>query len=171
MIIYSAPDAIGSNTGETWWDAYTNYEYAEKAASHGDIVLCKQSPITTGIYDGVIWVNVINRAHINKKPSKFGTNDVFIRVNYASLTPHNKPFGSTGGLIFIQCNLLNCNLPVDAQKISCLHCHKSFCANLHPSFNLPAEDINCEHVVDSDTVTVDGKLVITNYKYEDQVVS
>ena len=47
----------------------------------------------------------------------------------------------------------------------------SRCANLNPkmvaSGHLAAEPENCPHVVDTDTITIDGEIVDTVYHYED----
>ena len=47
---------------------------------------------------------------------------------------------------------------------------KSRCCHLHPRWNLSAEVDNCPHVVDVDTVTIDGQMVDTIYHRKDTQV-
>ena len=44
------------------------------------------------------------------------------------------------------------------------------CANLYPEFDLDPEDINCVHVVNIDTINVDGQNIETVYTYKDTVL-
>jgi len=46
----------------------------------------------------------------------------------------------------------------------------SRCSHLHPEWDLPAEVDNCPHVVDVDTVTIDGEVVDTIYHRKDTKV-
>ena len=97
---------------------------------------------------------------------------VFEMYNFTQAKPHTKVFEGVTGLVFKNCNLLNCDLPDDAKVEDCLHIHKEFCANLHPEWSayLDAEPEDCSHVVDKDEVTVDGQVVDTIYYYEDKIV-
>ncbi len=92
--------------------------------------------------------------------------------NLTQLQPHTAIGEGVSGLIFRNCNLLNCDVPADAVVESCLHVHKSFCSHLHPDWvahGLPECVENCEHVADTDEITIDGETVTTN-TYADEVV-
>ena len=92
--------------------------------------------------------------------------------NLTQLQPHTAIGAGVSGLTFRNCNLLNCDLPADAEVVDSLHCHKSFCSHLHPEWithGLPECAEVCEHVADVDEVTIDGETV-TFYTYADKVV-
>ena len=74
------------------------------------------------------------------------------------------------GLVFRDCNLTNCDVPIDAVIEGGLHVHISFCVNKHPDWPLDAESENCNHVIDTDTIIIDGQLVDSIYHYEDEVL-
>lgn len=98
----------------------------------------------------------------------------FTDVNFAQAEPNTEIFIGKTGLIFEKCNLINCSIPGDAQKIDCLHIQKDMCANTHPQWVdegfIDAEAENCSHVVDTDEITIDGVLVDTIYYYEDTIL-
>lgn len=97
----------------------------------------------------------------------------FEYANFMQRVPNTPIFVGITGLTFRKCNLTNCDVPPDATLINCSHIHKELCANLHPKWvakGIPAEVENCSHVVDTDTVTIDGVLVDTIYHYEDTIV-
>lgn len=92
--------------------------------------------------------------------------------NLTQLQPHTAIGGGVSGLRFVNCNLLNCDVPADAVVESCLTCHKSFCSHLHPEWiqhGLPECDEVCDHVADVDEVTIDGE-TMTFYNYADTMV-
>jgi len=96
---------------------------------------------------------------------------VFERCNFTQRLPHTPIFAGISGLIFRSCNLVNCEVPVDAVVEDCLVSQIEFCPNLHPPWDLPAESVNCSHVTDIEEIWVDGELVETLYQYEDRAVS
>lgn len=99
--------------------------------------------------------------------------DTFERYNFMQAQPHTALFAGVTGLTFRKCNLVNCDVPVDAVIDDCLHIHKSLCSNIHAKWidkGLLVEPENCPHVVDTDTVTIDGVVVDTTYHYEDTIV-
>ena len=94
--------------------------------------------------------------------------DTFEACNFAQTTPHTAILAGITGLSFTGCNLMNCGVPVDAVVEDCLTIHKSMCTNRHPAFTeLALCPDNCSHVVDSDSVTIDGQVVGTIYHYKD----
>ena len=97
---------------------------------------------------------------------------VFEGCNLTQKDPHTKIYEGVTGLIFRKCNLMNCDVPADATIEDCLQIHKSFCSNLHPEWidkGLVVCPENCSHVVDTDTITIDGLVVDTVYHYEDTI--
>ena len=70
---------------------------------------------------------------------------------------------------FVECNLLNCDVRGATVKKS-LTVQKSFCYWLHKDMGLPVEPVNCPHVVDTDEVYIDGKLVEIVYHREDTLL-
>lgn len=97
--------------------------------------------------------------------------DVFEKCNFAQLAPHTPIFAGVRNLTFRDCNLMNCDLPPDAKVECCLSgAHISFCSHLHPEFPLEPCADNCEHVVGTDEIKVNGVIVETVYQYEDKRV-
>jgi len=98
----------------------------------------------------------------------------FTHVNFAQAEPNTEIFSGKTGLIFEKCNLINCSIPGDAQKIDCLHIQKDMCANIHPKwvdkFFIDPEIENCPHVVDTDEIYIDSQLVDIVYYYEDTIL-
>ena len=94
--------------------------------------------------------------------------------NFTQGNPHTKIYEGVKGLTFRNCNLINCDVPVDSIVDNCLTCHISFCSHTRPdmlakgAISECAE--NCDHVVTIDNVTIDGVVVDTNYTYEDKAV-
>lgn len=100
--------------------------------------------------------------------------DIFEDCNLMQKYPHTHICPGISGLIFRQCNLSNCDLPLDAVIQDCgqVGRHKSRCSNLHPAWGIePVCPVNCSHVVDSDTVMIDGVSATVNYFYLDQEVA
>lgn len=94
--------------------------------------------------------------------------DVFERSNFSQAIPHTSIFPGISGLTFRQCNLVNCDVPADAVVESCNTSQVSRCFHLHPDFGLLEEEDNCEHVVDTDTITIDGQVVDIIYHRKDK---
>ena len=101
--------------------------------------------------------------------------DEFVRCNLAQITPHTEIFAGITGLKFTKCNLVNCDIPVDAVKDGCLHFYKTFCSHINPSLLATGEIEECvpecEHMIpDPDELTIDGFSLGKNYQYVDKVV-
>lgn len=98
----------------------------------------------------------------------------FTGDNFLQLEPHTAIFEGKTGLTFVSCNLTNCDPPADSTYVGCKPKHGEFCSNLHPKwverFGLTACAADCEHVVDTDTVTIDSIVVDTIYHYNDKGV-
>lgn len=94
--------------------------------------------------------------------------------NFTQGTPHTSIYEGYSGLTFKNCNLVNCDVPVDSVFISCGTKQISFCSHLHLSwFNrgfISECGENCVHVTHIDNVTIDGVIVDSNYVYEDKAV-
>jgi hypothetical protein len=93
--------------------------------------------------------------------------DVFTNCNLEQAIPTYIFVGKTN-LQHYNCKDLNCIWSDGSRGMQ-----MSRCSNLHPE--LVAEGltpcvVNCTHVVDSDTLTVDGVLVQTNYSYADKEI-
>ena len=52
-------------------------------------------------------------------PNNISDNDVFIQCNFSQFTPDTELFLNRTGLVFIDCNLVNCKLPADAEADGC----------------------------------------------------
>jgi len=97
----------------------------------------------------------------------------FVADNFTQALPHTTIFEGVTGLTFRNCNLNNCDIPVDAVEEGCGHIHLTFCTNIHPEFigkGVTTCDQVCEHVVDTDVVTIDGIPVDTIYHYKNKAV-
>ena len=94
--------------------------------------------------------------------------------NLTQLAPHTAIGVGVSGLRFVNCNLLNCDVPEDADVVDCLTIQKSFCSHLHPEWvehGLPECAEDCEHLTDTEEVWIDGELVETIRRYADGMVS
>jgi len=92
--------------------------------------------------------------------------------NLTQLLPHTAIGVGVSGLTFVNCNLLNCDVPAAAVVEDCLTVQKSFCSHLHPEWierGLPECSEDCEHVSDVDEIEIDGE-TLTIYTYVDKVV-
>jgi hypothetical protein len=99
------------------------------------------------------------------------TSDEFIECNFMQVTPHTTIASGITSLTFTGCNLMNCDVPGDAVVEDCMMLQKNMCYWLHPTWNLAVETADCSHVVDTDTVTIDGELIDTIYHRQDTEVS
>ena len=96
--------------------------------------------------------------------------DTFNGCNLMQIRPHTAICTGVTGLQFVNCNLMNCDIPADAIVEGGLRLHKSFCSHLHPDWPLDACAEVCSHVVDTDEIWVGGVRIETVYHYEDTVV-
>jgi len=108
-------------------------------------------------------------------PTGVENKDEFIGCNLTQVVPHTKICEGKTGLVFTRCNLTNCDVPPDAVVNDCggYGRHKSRCSHLHPeliAFGLSECVENCEHVVDTDEIWIDGVLIKKNYYYQDKRV-
>lgn len=94
--------------------------------------------------------------------------------NMVRAVPHTKIYEGVTGLTFRNCNLTNCDVPADAVVFQCNTGNVTFCSNIHPywlDMGFIAEcSVECEHVTQIDTVTIDGVVVDTNYIRHDKVM-
>ena len=97
-------------------------------------------------------------------------NAVIENCNLSQKEPHTSIYEGKTGLTFRNCLLINCNVPEGSVLEGCNNIHKDFCANIHLNWGLDAELEDCSHVIDTDSVIIDGELVGTIYHYEDKVV-
>lgn len=113
-----------------------------------------------------------SRSHIDDVSPLSG--DVFVGCNLSQSNPHTKIFDGISGITFESCNLVNCDLPDNSIVNKCLNIHKSMCSHIHQN-RVESGEIdpcnvdNCEHVVDTDYVVIDGS-TISIYHYDDKVV-
>ena len=106
-----------------------------------------------------------------KEPPEVENGHEFVNVNFTRAVPNTKIFEGVTGLVFNNCNLMNCDVPEDAEIISGLHCHVSFCSYVHPSWvdkGVPECGVSCQHLVDTHTITIDGVVVDETPEYQDK---
>lgn len=106
-------------------------------------------------------------------PADIQNGEIFEDCNLIQIAPHTAICSGITGLTFRRCNLTNCDVPEDAVIDDCggVGRHKSRCSHLHPHFikyGLEICESNCEHVIDTDKVRVDGELIDTIYHYKDK---
>ncbi len=95
---------------------------------------------------------------------------VFTGDNFIQKEPDTPIFVGISGLKFVNCNLTNCILPVDATTEGSHPKKRSFCSHVHQRWGLPECPENCEHVVDTDEIIIDGFVIDTIYSYADKEV-
>ena len=109
-----------------------------------------------------------------KQPPDVPDGSVIEGFNLVQGIPHTKIYEGKTGLTFRNCNLTNCDVPIDSVVESCLRVQVSFCSHNFPSWlengYIPECVRDCIHKTIVDTVTVDGVVVDTNYTYEDKAV-
>ncbi len=95
--------------------------------------------------------------------------DTFERCNFTQIDPHTDILVGYTGLTFENCLLINCDVPPDATVLGKQPRQTSYCTHAHPSkVGASGECVeNCSHVVETDTITIDGQAVDTIYHYED----
>ena len=116
-----------------------------------------------------------SRTKLSQLDSLIDNGDVFEKCNFSQSVPHTAIAEGYSGLVFIDCNLMNCDIPEGSVCNGCKSWHKELCANLHPDLvalgEINSEDENCDHVVDMDEIYIDGELVDTIYYYADKKVT
>ncbi len=95
---------------------------------------------------------------------------VLTDCNFTQYEPDTAIFEGVAGLTFQNCNLTNCTVPADADVIGCNVTQVSRCSHLHPELPITQCAEDCDHVVDTDILEVDGEVVETIYHYEDKVL-
>jgi len=93
--------------------------------------------------------------------------------NLTQLNPHTVIASEVTGLVFTDCNLINCALPPDAQINRCNTAQISFCSHLHPDWierGLPLCPEDCDHLIETTEVSIDGAVVAAERQYEDRVL-
>jgi len=95
---------------------------------------------------------------------------VFTGDNFIQQYPDTEILVGKTGLKFINCNLTNCSLPSDAITEGAHPKQRSFCSHVHSRWGLTECIENCEHVIDTDEVIIDGVVVDTIYHYADKKV-
>lgn len=103
-----------------------------------------------------------------EQPS-IGDGDVLDECNCSQKFPHTAIGAGKTGLRFIECNLVNCDVPGDSDVVECNHTQIDFCYWLHSELDLPVEVANCRHVVEIDTINIDDETQ-TIYNREDTVL-
>lgn len=105
---------------------------------------------------------------------EFESGTIIDSMNFSQILPNTSIADDVEGLIFKNCNLLNCKLPQDAKVERCLHIQKSFCSHLHEDLvkrGLPECTEQCWHA----TAVHSGFFsllfrVPSSYKYEDKLL-
>lgn len=113
----------------------------------------------------------MNYAFMTKTPIPDVKNGhVFIGDNFIQKESNTPILTGKTELKFINCNLTNCSLPQDAITEGSHTRQRSFCSHEHPDWGLTECIENCEHVVDTDEIIIDGVVIDTIYHYTDKVV-
>ena len=95
--------------------------------------------------------------------------DTIDRCNCSQLSPGTPVCAGISSLKFIESNLVNCILPIDAQFDGCNRAQIDFCYWLNPGMDLPVESENCRHVIEINTIDIDGETQII-YERKDTVL-
>ncbi len=92
--------------------------------------------------------------------------DVIESCNLSQMYPHTE-ITTVSGLTFKRCNLVNCDMPAGAVVERCNMTQISRCGHLHDDYDcLP----DCQHLVRSEDIVVDGVVVDTIREYRDEVL-
>ena len=97
----------------------------------------------------------------------------FTGDNFLQMFPHTAILEGKAGLTFVNCNLTNCDLPEGSVTVGCRPVHGSFCSHVHPKWidkGLTECAVDCDHLDDTDTITIDGVVVDTIRHYSDKAV-
>lgn len=115
-----------------------------------------------------------SRGKISNLDGLVANGDTFRKCNFSQSVAHTAICVGITGLSFIDCNLMNCDVPGDAIVEGCQTVQKELCANKHPervaTGELDVEIENCSHVVDTDEIWIDSQLIDTIYHYGDKVI-
>lgn len=98
----------------------------------------------------------------------------FEHTNFHRMEPHTAIFTGRTGMTFRNCNLLNCDLPEGSTVEGGLRGHISHCSHVHPEWvakGLTECATECDHLVSTDEITIDGVVVDTIYHYVDKAVA
>ncbi len=109
----------------------------------------------------------------NDDPCPFQDGDTIERGNFFQHTPDTPIMAGIENLIITGGNWTNVRKQPTWSTPGGNWTQVSLCAHIRPElvpFGLPAEVENCSHVVDIDTVHIDGQLVDTIYHREDTKV-
>jgi hypothetical protein len=94
--------------------------------------------------------------------------------NFTQSVPNTSIYDGYTGLTFLNCNLTNCEVPVGSVVIGSKYPRLvSYCSHNNPKLvihGLPECAVECEHLIITDSVTIDSVVVDTNYTYEDKAV-
>ena len=111
-------------------------------------------------------MSIIRKQNYSFQQPVFQDGDILDECN-CSQRIAGTPFGAPN-MQYVECNLVNCNIGGGA-AYDCNESQIDFCYWLNPDMGLPVEPENCRHVVDIDTVTIDGQTE-TFYEREDTVL-
>lgn len=92
--------------------------------------------------------------------------DTIESCNLSQMYPHTA-ITEVSNLTFKGCNLVNCDVPADAVVERCNTTQISRCGHLHDDYTCA---VNCEHLVSSEDIIVDGVVVDTIREYQDEVM-
>ena len=100
-----------------------------------------------------------------------------VKGNFAQVAPHtDMATYFNGKQVVVEGNGLNCDFPINVAHMSGLGSatpiHKSLCTHIHEELGNAVDPCpeDCEHVIDSDELIVDGVSLGTSYLYEDKIV-
>jgi len=83
-------------------------------------------------------------------------------------------FKGVKNLKFVECNLVNCILPDDAVTEHCNTVQKSFCTHVLDAkgvhHDLTKCAVDCEHLMETDTIEIDGKAIDTVRHYKHKII-
>ena len=96
--------------------------------------------------------------------------EVFEDTNFTQKEPNTPIFVGRTGLTFKKCNLVNCLLPIDSVITQCNTTQISRCSHNHPTWGLAECVDECEHMIDKDTISLDGVVIDTIYVYKDKEI-
>jgi len=100
--------------------------------------------------------------------------DTIQNCNLSQLEPHTDILKVYTGLTYSHCNLVNCDVSNDAIIEDCNNAHIDFCTHLNEGlidFGLTPCLTECEHLILTEEILVDGELIDTLYEYENFVVA
>lgn len=101
-------------------------------------------------------------------------NKTFEMCNFYQALPNTEIFVGVTGLTFVKCNLTNCTIPADTVTISCREVQYNFCTNLRPDLvdkGVPECEVECDHMVSKDVISIDDVVIDTIYEYADGRIS